>query len=80
MHALVRHRAEAVRKIQKGLGDAARNVGEHQIRQGFVGAAQALGEGTQHVLGEGGVGVEHVHQVLVLQVKERRRRDGRRRR
>ena len=76
MDALVGRGAEAVCKVQEGLGDAAGNVGEHEIREGLVGAAQALRKGAQHVLGQGGVGVEHVHEILVLEVEEGRRGNG----
>jgi len=42
-HAVGRRTAEAIGEVQQGLGDAARGVGEDQVGEGIVGAAQAAG-------------------------------------
>ena len=76
MDALVGRGAEAVSQIQEGLGDAAGHVGEDEVGERFVGAAQALCEGAQHVLRQRRVGVEHVHEILVLEEEERGRGHG----
>ena len=44
--------AETVCQLQQGLGHAAGNVREDQVRQGIIGAAQASSQHTQQLLGD----------------------------
>ena len=75
--AVLGGRAEAVGQVEQGLGHAAGHVGEDQVGQGRVGAAQTLGQGAQHVLGERGVGLDEAHELGVLQREQVRGGHGR---
>ena len=44
--------AETVRQLQQGLGHAAGDVREDQVRQGIIGAAQAASQHAQQLLGD----------------------------
>ena len=72
VHAVVGGPAEPVREVEQRLGDPAGHVGEHQVGDHVVGAAQPAGELGEQAAGDGGTAVEPAQQVLVGQRGERR--------
>ena len=70
MDALIGCSAEAIGKIEESLGDATGDIGENQVRQRFIRAAQTLSQCTKHVLCKSRVCFDDFHQVGVLQMEE----------
>ena len=75
MDALIGCSAEAISKIEESLGDATGDIGENQVRERFIRAAQTLSQCTKHVLCQGRVCFDDFHEVGVLQVEQRRGRN-----
>ena len=58
VHAVVGGAAEAVGEVEQRLGDAAGDVGEDQVGEDLVGAAQPAGERGEQRRGDVGAAVE----------------------